>query len=101
MTFVSEDRIFYGEEGSLYKHIIPMVYRDKDKFWFSPSMDEWQRFDGPSYMRRTENRIKWFMERNKNKTDFTDRVVRWCTERLVDIEDLSETEILLMWSELL
>lgn len=75
----------------------PMLYRDKDKFWFMGSrFSDYHRMDGPAIMRYALDRVWCY-----NDEDWTDEVNRWCENNEVDVEDMSEEEILIMWNEII
>lgn len=90
-TFESFETISY--DGNFYGWVVPEIYRDKVKFWERNKKDH--RADGPSDI---FSDISYW---SYNGTSVNNMVMSWCNINEADIQDLSETELLIMWSEIL
>lgn len=99
-NFRSYDNLFFGYPDSSnigpssYRPVLPNIFRDKDKFWYNTEGEE-HRSDGPSdYILDT---IIWRYDGDI----VTKEVTEWCNRKEADPFDLSEVEIMIMWSEIL
>lgn len=83
-----------------YILVTPIVYRDKDKFWYSVMNGDtfWHRQDGPAVLRFKRGDEDWHFGGNRDRIN--DKVISWCLANEADIADLTEREILIMWSEI-
>lgn len=106
MSFPSANEYVNAKVLRTDRFVFALFYRNKSKFWFTTRPGEYHRLDGPAVIDTRfvyagfhypmyADRL-WFY----NDREVSDVVYSWCESRGCDIEDLSETEILLMWSEI-
>lgn len=109
MTFIS-----YDHTGDILSHtnpyliVVPIMYRDKDKFWEHLDHKGLSRYylfrlDGPAEIYGDAHRTgftRFQRDWSYKNVECTDKVSHWCSRHNYDIDDLSEEELIIMWTEI-